>query len=115
MIEEGLHALAARPWASAIDIDIDLRAGTAKTIVEFPAGTPQWAIRAAYLAPEVAAAVAGVAVIAFWFVHGPLWLPVTTLDWALLAVLGAQYLAIALPSASDADHTATQQEVTHDS
>lgn len=105
IVEEGIHTLAALPFADAISVELRPRDGTAKTVVEFRATTPDWAIRAAYAAPEVVAVIAGIAVIAWWALGGPVWFPSTTVDWILLSILGAQYLAIALPSAADADQT----------
>lgn len=105
IIEEGIHTLAALPFADAISVQLRPRDGTAKTVVEFRATAPDWAITAAYVAPEVVAGLSGVAVITWWALGGAVWLPSTTVDWILLSILGAQYLAIALPSAADADQT----------
>jgi hypothetical protein len=105
LIEEGLHALAAVPVAEAVSVRLDPRGGTAETVVQFREDTPEWAIRAVYVLPEVAAALAGVAVIVWWALGGSVWLPATTLDWALLSLFGAQYLALVLPSAADMDHS----------
>jgi hypothetical protein len=109
LVEEGLHTLAALPWASWVRVEIDPEHGTAETRVQFRDGTPDWAIRAAHLLPEAVAAVAGAAVIAWWLLGGAVWWPVSVLDWVLLSVFGAQYLALVIPSAADADHTPTQE------
>lgn len=107
IVEEGLHALAALPWARVVSVQLNPRGGTAETVVEYHADTPQWAIRMAYLAPEAVAALAGIAVIAYWLAGGIVWWPTTMLDWLLLSLLGSQYLAVALPSAKDADQRPT--------
>lgn len=105
LVEEGLHAVGAFYWADWIRVDINPQAGTAHTRVRFRDGTPRWAMTLAYVLPEAVAALAGAAVIAWWAIGGDVWLPATTLDWLLLSLVGAQYLAIALPSAADADQT----------
>ena len=105
IVEEGIHAIAALPFADAISVRLRPREGTATTVVDYPATTPDWAITAAYVAPEMVAALAGIAVIGWWAVGGAMWVPASTTDWILLSLLGAQYLAIALPSAADADQT----------
>lgn len=105
VIEEGLHALGALPWAEWVRVEVNPQNGTAHTRVQFRDGTPQWGIRFAYLLPELLAALSGIAVIAWWALGGAIWLPATTLDWALLSLFGAQYLALVIPSAADADHT----------
>lgn len=105
VVEEGLHAIAALPWANWIRVEVDPQAGTASTEVGYRADTPQWAIRLGYLVPEVVGTGAGILVIVYWVVAGPIWLPATTLDWILLSLLGAQWLAVALPSAADVDQT----------
>lgn len=105
VVEEGLHALAALPWARVVSVRLNPRGGTAETVVEYHEDTPEWAIRLAYVAPEAVAALAGVAVIIWWLAGGVVWWPRSTLDWLLLSLLGAQYLAVALPSAKDADQT----------
>lgn len=97
--EEVIHALVARPFADAVDVDV--LGGT--TRVKFREGTPRWARAAAHLAPEALAAVAGVAVIAWWVLGDGAWWPASMLDWVLLWWLGVQYVAIATPSAADAD------------
>ena len=106
LLEEGLHILGAFAWAKELSVHIDPDGGTAHTRVEFREGTPQWAIRLAYALPELVAVASGVAVIAWWLLGGAVWLPSTTLDWILLSLFGAQYLAVALPSAADMDQTA---------
>lgn len=102
VVEETLHALASWPWADRIAVEFEPGEGTARTRVEWGETTPRWAVVLAHLAPEVAASVTAVAVIAYWVVVGPLWWPASTLDWVLLWLLGTQYLAIAIPSRSDA-------------
>jgi hypothetical protein len=106
LVEEGLHILGAFAWAEELSVHIDPDGGTAHTRVQFRDGTPRWAIRLAYALPELVAVVSGVAVIAWWLVGGAVWLPSTTLDWILLSLFGAQYLAIALPSSADMDQRA---------
>lgn len=113
LIEEGIHALAALPYAEDVSVHVDPRKGPAKTVVRFRDEAPQWAITAAYIAPEVLATVSGIAVIVFWMAGGDVWLPSSTLDWTLLSILGAQYLAIALPSSADADQTPTEPTETN--
>jgi len=103
VVEEGLHVIAAFPFAERLSVHIDPERGTAHTQVEFRTGTPRWAVRLAYGLPEIVAGAAGVTVMAYWFVAGPIWLPATTVDWLLLSLFGAQWLAIALPSRSDMD------------
>jgi hypothetical protein len=110
IVEEGLHTLASLPFAEAIRVEIDPRAGTAHTKVAFREGTPAWAIRFAYALPEIAAGIAAAVVIGYWALGGAIWLPSTTLDFVLLGLVGAQYLAIALPSAADADQTPEEVE-----
>jgi len=106
VLEEGLHVLAAFPFADSLSVHIDPEGGTAYTEVDFRRGTPRWAIRIAYVLPEAVAVIAGVAVIGYWNLAGPLWWPATAFDWILLGVFGAQYLAIALPSGMDMDQSA---------
>jgi len=108
IIEEGIHALASLPFADEVSVRLRPRDGEADTLVRFSDGTPQWAIRAAYAAPEVAASVAGATVIAWWVISGAVWWPTTALDFLLLSVFGAQWLAIALPSAADMDQSAEE-------
>lgn len=105
IVEEGLHALGAFAWAERIRVEIVPRAGTAETRIQFREDTPGWAIRLAYALPELVATVSGVAVIAWWLLGGNIWLPSTNLDWVLLALFGAQYLALVIPSAADLDRT----------
>lgn len=109
IVEEGIHALAALPYAEVVSVRLEPRSGEAKTVVQFRENAPEWAISAAYVAPEVLATISGLAVIAFWLAGGDVWGPSSTLDWVLLSILGAQYLAIALPSAADVDQTAEGQ------
>jgi len=97
LLEEFLHALAALPWADEVSVHVDPRRSTAKTVVQFADGTPSWAVTLAQVAPEVVAAVAGVAVIAWWTVGGAVPVPQSTTDWLLLLVLGMQYLWLLLP------------------
>jgi hypothetical protein len=103
IIEEGLHALASYPWAKLLRVEIEPGTGRAVTRVQFRDATPQWAIAFAHIAPELVAALAGVGVIGWWLLGGAVWLPATTLDWVLLCLFGAQWLAIAIPSSADAD------------
>jgi len=103
IIEEGLHVIGAFAFAREISVHINPESGSAHTRVNFRSGTPRWAIRLAYALPEIVAAVAGIAVISYWFIGGRVWLPSTSLDWVLLSLFGAQWLAIALPSAADLD------------
>ncbi len=103
LIEEGVHALVSLACGARVAVEIDPVEGSAVTRAEFREHTPQWAIAAAHLAPEAVAAVAGVVVIGWWVVAGPVWLPATMLDWVLLSLLGAQYLAIAIPSRADSE------------
>jgi len=103
LVEEGIHALVSLACGARVAVEIDPVEGSAVTRAQFRDGTPGWAIGAAHLAPEAVAAVAGVAVIGWWLVSGAGWWPTTVLDWVLLCLLGAQYLAIAIPSSSDRD------------
>jgi hypothetical protein len=105
IVEESLHALGAWPWAEWIRVEVDPQSGTAHTRVQYREGTPQWGISLAYLLPEAVAALSGAAVISWWALGGDVWLPATTLDWVLLSLFGAQWLAVALPSAADSDRT----------
>lgn len=105
LLEEGLHAAGALPWAEWVRVEINPQEGTAHTRVEFQEGTPGWAVWLAYTLPEVVAVAAGMAVLAWWGLGGDIWLPDTRLDWVLLALFGAQYLALALPSAADSDRS----------
>ena len=105
VVEEGLHILGAFPFAETLSVHIDPERGTAHTQVEFRTGTPRWAVRLAYSLPEFAATAAGIALIGYWLVAGPVWTPSTTIDWLLLALFGSQWLAIALPSSADLDHS----------
>lgn len=105
IIEESIHALASLPYAESVSVRLEPRAGSAKTVVQFRADAPNWAIRAAYAAPEILATVAGVALLAWWVASGTAWWPQSAFDFLLLSVVGAQYLAIALPSGEDMDQT----------
>lgn len=105
IVEEGIHTLAALPWADVVSVRLNPRTGAAETVVQYRENTPGWAVTLAYLAPEAAAALAGMAVIVYWLLGGLVWWPATTVDWILLSLLGSQYLAVALPSAKDADRT----------
>lgn len=105
LLEEALHALGALPWATRVSVELEPGSGTARTRVHYRDGTPAWAIRLGHLLPELVASLAGVAVIAWWALGGSLWLPSTTVDWLLLSLVGAQYLALVLPSAADLDHS----------
>lgn len=106
LVEEGLHVLGAFPFARELSIHIDPEEGSAHTRVEFRDGTPRWAVRLAYALPELVATGAGLALMLYWLVAGPVWLPATNFDWLLLSLFGAQWLAIALPSGLDMDQSA---------
>lgn len=110
VVEEGLHALASLPFAELVAVEVDPQNGKARTRVQFREGTPQWAISAAHLMPEVVATSAGIAVIAWWALGGDIWLPATDLDWILLALFGTQWLAVAVPNSADRDHSAGGEE-----
>lgn len=97
LIEESIHALAALPFAEEVSVHINPRGSTAKTVVRYADGTPGWVITLAHVAPEVIAAFAGVAVIAWWTIGGALPVPQSTLDWCLMFFLGVQYLWLILP------------------
>lgn len=97
IIEEGLHALAALPWAEAVSVRLEPGVGAAETRVQYREGTPRWAVWLAHVAPEAVAALAGLATIAWWLTGGALPWPSTLVDWILLWLLGVQYLAIAMP------------------
>jgi hypothetical protein len=97
IVEEGVHALAALPWAEEVSVRLDPGAGAAETRVQYRQGTPRWAVRVAHAAPEVVAALAGLATIAWWLAGNALPWPTTLLDWILLWLLGVQYLAVAMP------------------
>lgn len=101
LVEEGIHALVSLAFGARVAVEIDPVNGSAVTRSEFREGTPGWAIVLAHLAPEALAAVAGVAVIAWWLLGNAVWWPVTVFDWVLLCLLGAQFLAIAIPSGAD--------------
>lgn len=111
IVEEGLHALAALPWAAVVSVRLNPRRGAAETVVQYRDGTPEWAVTLGYVAPEIVGRVAGVAVLMWWLAGGAVWWPTTTLDWILLSLLGSQYLAIALPSAKDRDRTPSDRDV----
>jgi len=106
IVEEGLHVLGAFPWARELSVHIQPESGTAHTRVQFRENTPSWAVRLAYALPELAATITGGIIIAYWLLEGAVWLPSTTLDWLLLSLFGAQFIAIAIPSAADLDHSA---------
>lgn len=97
VFEEGLHALAAYPFAEAVVVRLEPGADRAETVVEYREGTPKWAVVLAHVAPELVASVAGITVLAWWLTGGTAWWPRTTIDWALLWILGTQYLAVAAP------------------
>lgn len=97
VVEEGIHAVAALPFAEEVIVRVNPGEDIAETVVQYREGTPQWAVTLAHVAPELAAATAGIATIAWWVAGGAVWWPATTLDWLLLWVLGAQYLAVAAP------------------
>lgn len=102
IIEEGIHTAAALPWAEEVYIRLAPDEDTAETVVRYRDDTPQWAITLAHIAPELVATSAGVAVIAWWLLGGAVWWPQSTLDWLLLWLVGAQYLAIAAPEQGSA-------------
>jgi hypothetical protein len=106
LVEEYIHYLASSPWADNVVIHFDAAGGSAQTLIDFREGTPNWAVTVAYAAPEIVARVAGVAILTWWAISGTFWWPQTAVDFLLLVFLGAQYLAIALPSAADMDRTA---------
>lgn len=106
IVEEALHALGAVAFAKRISVELEPGAGSVYTEVEFRERTPQWAIKFAYALPELVASAAGIAVISFWLLGGDVWFPSTTVDWILMCLFGAQWLAIALPSSEDTDQTA---------
>jgi hypothetical protein len=97
LIEEGLHAAAAIPWAESVSVRLEPRGGTAETAVQYREGTPSWAIWISHVAPALVASVAGVATLAWWAAGGSVPWPRSTLDWVLLWLIGVQYLAIAMP------------------
>jgi hypothetical protein len=109
LVEEGLHVLGAWPWASELSVHIEPDSGTAYSRVRFRDSTPRWAIQFAYALPELLAMIAAGGLVIVWVTSGPVWWPSTNSEWLLLAVVGAQYLAIALPSARDMDQTAEGQ------
>jgi hypothetical protein len=102
LIEEGLHALASYAAGARVTVELDAVEDTSRVRAEWREGTPRWAVVGAHLAPEIVAGIAAVAVIAWWLVGNAIWWPATTFDWVLLCLLGAQYLAIAIPTAADA-------------
>lgn len=95
IIEEGLHALVALPWAVSVSVSINPRQPS--TAVHWRDDTPRWAQAIAHVAPELVASIAGLAVLGWWTAGGSVPLPGTTLDWVLLWWLGAQYLAVVAP------------------
>jgi len=105
LAEELIHAAAALPFADTVFVRLDPRGDTAETVVQWRDETPSWAITAAAVAPEVLAALAGVAVLAWWVVGPGAWLPDSTTDWVLLWILGTQYLAVAMPEQRQAGGT----------
>jgi len=96
-IEESIHAVAALPFAEAVIVRFNPRGGVAETVVQWRESAPSWAKTAAVVAPETVAALAGLAVLAWWVAGPGSWVPDSTTDWVLLWVLGAQYLAVAMP------------------
>lgn len=104
IIEEGIHAIVSLAAGARVAVEVDPVDGSAVTRAQFRDGTPQWVVTLAHLAPELAAGAAGVAVVAWWLLGNAVWWPATVTDWVLLCLLGAQYLAIAIPSAADADY-----------
>jgi len=103
LVEEGTHALVSYAAGARVTVVMDAVDDTSRVRARWREGTPQWAVALAHLAPELLAAAAGVAVVAWWLLGNAVWWPVTVTDWVLLCLLGAQYLAIAIPSAADAD------------
>lgn len=98
VIEESIHALAALPFAEQVLVRLTPRGGGVETVVHYVDETPSWAIRVAHVAPEVLAAAAALATIAWWILgSGIAWWPDSGLDWVLLWWVGIQYLAIAMP------------------
>lgn len=97
LVEEGLHTLAAYPWAEAVIIRLEPGADVAETTVQYREGTPRWAVGLAHVFPELVAAGVGLLTIAWWLTGGPVPWPETTTDWLLLWFVGAQYLAVAAP------------------
>ena len=109
VIEESLHVLGAWPWASELSVHIEPDSGAAYSRVRFRESTPRWAIRLAYVLPELLAMIAAAGLVGVWLTSGPVWWPSTNSEWLLLAVVGAQYLAIAVPSSRDIDQTGEGQ------
>jgi hypothetical protein len=109
IVEEGLHALVALPWADVVSVRLEPGVGAAETVVQYRAETPDWAIRATYLVPEVAAWATGVVAVGVWLLGGAVWWPATTTDWMLLGLVGAQWVAVALPSAQDHDRSPSEE------
>lgn len=105
VVEEALHALGAVPFADAVAVEFEPGRGQWTTRVHWRDDAPAWAVRFAHLLPELVASAAGLAVLAWWALGGAVWLPSTTLDWLLLSVLGAQYLALVVPTAADLDYS----------
>lgn len=104
LLEESIHAVAAAPFAEQVLVRLTPRAGGPKTVVHYAAETPQWAKRLAHVAPELVAAAAAVATIAWWVLGGGIaWWPDSGLDWVLLWWVGVQYLAIAMPEQGGVD------------
>lgn len=97
IFEEGIHAVAALPWAEEVIVRLDPRGDVAQTEVQYREGTPRWAIVLAHVAPELLAAIAALVTIAYWSLGGTVWWPASTLDWLLLWLVGTQFLAIAAP------------------
>lgn len=97
LLEELIHALAALPFAEELSVHVDPRGSTAKTVVRYAEGTPNWAVTAVAVAPEVVAGLTGVVVIAWWTIGGTLPVPQSTVDWCLMLFLGVQYLWLILP------------------
>lgn len=97
LTEELIHATAALPFADTVFVRLNPRGGVAETVVQYREETPAWAATAAAVAPEAVAALAGVAVLAWWVIGPGGWVPGSTTDWVLLWILGTQYLAVAMP------------------
>lgn len=111
VVEETLHALGAIPFADSVAVEFRPGAGKWTTRVHWRDDAPAWAIRLAHLLPELLASAAGLAVIGWWAVGGAVWLPSTTTDWVLLSLLGAQFLALVIPTAADLDHSAADPDL----
>lgn len=97
ILEEGIHALVALPFAEEVVVRLNPGDDVAETVVHYRSGTPRWVIWLAHVAPEVLAATAMLATLAYWSLGGAVWWPASTFDWVLLWLVGTQFLAIAAP------------------